>query len=169
MAYVDIATLQTIAPGQPFQAATLQQIRDNEEFLIDPPLCSVRGSSDQSVPNSGVTAMLADNELFDNDSMHSTSVNPERITVQTPGRYRFSARVEFASASGGAREIRFYKNGASMGAAFLMTPNAGVHVVTTYVEDVSMAGDYYHVGVVQTSGADLAVTLRNFSAMYLSR
>lgn len=169
MSYIDIATLMNIAPGEPLPAAVVQQIRDNQEFLIDPPLCSVRGSSAQNIPNSAATALLAETELFDNDSMHSTSVNPERITVQTPGRYRFSTRVEFASASGGAREIRFYKNNTLMGAGFMMTPNSGVHVVTTYIEDVSMAGDYYHVTVVQTSGNVLAVTLRQFSAMFLSR
>src|SRR5690606_33104303 len=145
VAYVDISTLMTIAPGEPLPAAVVQQIRDNEEFLIDPPLCSVRGLAAQTTSNNQVTPLRGDAEDFDNDSMHSTTTNPERITIQTPGRYRLSTRIEFASSGTGAREIRFYKNGSSLGAAFLMTPNAGVHVVTTYREDVSVAGDYYHV------------------------
>lgn len=169
MAYVDIASLMTIAPGEPLPAAVVQQIRDNEEFLIDPPLCSVRASSALAVANGSVTALPADVELFDNDSMHSTTTNPERITIQTPGRFRFSTRIEFASSGTGAREIRFYKNGSSLGAAFSMNPNSGVLVVTTYWEDVSVAGDYYHVSVVQTSGGNLDVVLRSFSAMFLSR
>ena len=169
MAYVDISTLMTIAPGEPLPAAVVQQIRDNDEFLIDPPLCSVRASGAQSIANNSGTALAANTELFDNDSMHSTSSNTERITIQTPGRYRFSTRIEFASSGTGTREIRFYKNGSSLGAAFSMNPNAGTLVVTTYWEDVSVASDYYHVSVVQTSGGNLDVILRSFSAMYLSR
>lgn len=169
MAYVDISTLMTIAPGEPLPAAVVQQIRDNEEFLIDPPLCSVMASNALAVANGSATALPANIELFDNDSMHSTSSNTERITIQTPGRYRFSTRVEFASSGSGAREIRFYKNSLVLGAAFSMNPNAGILVVTTYWEDVSVAGDYYHVTVVQTSGGSLNVTLRNFSATFLSR
>lgn len=169
MAYVDISTLMTIAPGEPLPAAVVQQIRDNDEFLIDPPLCLVLSSVGQTIANNTATALTANTEVFDNDSMHSTTTNPERITIQTPGRYRFSTRIEFASSGTGTREIRFYKNSVSLGAAFAMSPNAGTLVVTTYWEDVSAAGDYYHVSVVQTSGGNLNVTLRSFSAMFLSR
>ena len=169
MAYVDINTLQTYNPGDILTAAALQQIRTNEEFLVDPPLCAVSHSTAQSVPNSTMTILSADTETFDNDSMHSTETNNSRLTTQTAGRYRLSTRIEFASSGTGAREIRFYKNGASLGAAYLTSPNAGTLVVTTYTEQVCVAGDYFEVGVVQTSGGALNVRFLAFSAMFLSR
>lgn len=66
----------TIATGQPLPAAVVQQIRDNEEFLISPPVCSVFNSTVISVANAGGgTVMTHDSEKYDSDAMHSTSSN----------------------------------------------------------------------------------------------
>ena len=53
MGYAALSTIQTIATGQVFTAATLQQANDNDEFLVDPPACSVYLSTTQTVATQG--------------------------------------------------------------------------------------------------------------------
>lgn len=170
MAYVDIATLQTIAAGQPLSAATVQQIRDNEEFLIDPPACSVYNSTTQSLTSAVVTTLTANSEFFDNDSMHSTSSNTSRITVQTAGRYLFIAATEFASNATGTRSTLFHKNATTDYNAMHVPAASGVTTNLIAVRAVVMAaGDYMEVRGFQSSGGALDITLREFAAYFLTR
>lgn len=171
MAYVDIATLQTIAAGQPLSAATVQQIRDNEEFLIDPPACSVYNNAAQSVADNTGTDLTANSENFDNNSMHSTSSNTARITAQTAGRYLVFAQVVFAADADGRRALLFRVNNTtnydvqaipSVGAVNSMAVS-GVRALTL------AAGDYVTCRVVHTAGAALDVTLSEFAAMFRTR
>lgn len=170
MAYVDIATLQTIATGQPFQAATLQQIRDNQEFFVDPPACSVYASSAQSVSNNSLTGLTADSENYDNDSMHSTSSNPQRITIQTAGRYLVSATVSFALNSSGIRFVEFFVNDSTrhFGQTIVPSTSDGMQVTATRTLVLNV-GDYVSVRVRQTSGGSLVVELLEFVALFQTR
>ena len=98
------------------------QVRDNLEFLIDPPACSVFNTVAQSLATGSATVLDANSENFDNDAMHSNVTNNSRITVQTAGRYLFYTRVEFAANATGVREIRFNKNGVQLAAAYTGPP-----------------------------------------------
>ena len=111
MSYQALTALMTIAAGEVLTAAVVQQINDNGEFLIDPPACSIKETTAQSLADNTSTAMTSNEENFDNDSMHSTVTNTSRITIQTAGRYLISATVAFAANTVGVRYIAFRVNG----------------------------------------------------------
>lgn len=49
--------------------------------------CEVMRTVAQSIPHNTTTTIAFDDEEFDNDGMHSTSVNNSRITIRTAGIY----------------------------------------------------------------------------------
>jgi len=172
VAYVDLSTVQVIATGQPFLAATLQQIRDNEEFFADPPACSVYNNAAVSLASSvSLQTLNANSENFDNDSMHSTVTNTSRITIQTAGRYLIFGSVVFDANTSGRRALAFRVNGTDVydvgGAHPVQTANSmamsGVRAL------VLAAGDYVETQVVQSSGGNLGVTLTEFAAFWMTR
>ena len=170
MAYVDIATLMSIVPGEPLPAAVMQQIRDNQEFLIDPPACSVFNSTAQSVSHDTPSVLAANSELFDNDSMHSTSVSNSRITIQTPGRYQLMSVIEFAADADGYRAAWFRVDGSTN--VWGMRVGTGTSTVTRLVtirQVVLTAGQYVEAMVSHTAGNALDVSLLEFAALFLTR
>lgn len=171
MAYTDLATIQTIATGQPFAAATLQAARDSLEFLIDPPSCSVYNSAAQTVTNNTATDLTADSETYDNDSMHSTSSNTARITIQTPGRYLLIATVRFAADVDGYRTVFFRDSGATdlVGQLVFGNSASGVTALTAVRSQVFSAADYVTARVQHTAGADLDCTLIEFVSLFMTR
>jgi hypothetical protein len=171
MAYVDIATLQTIAAGQPLSAATVSQIRDNGEFFIDPPACSIFNSAAQSVSDATPEALTANSENFDNDSMHSTASNTSRWTIQTAGRYLCFATVQFAADASGVRNVNFKVNGTTTHQCMQVPAVSAVNsCVVTAVRALTLAaGDYVEAFAFHTAGASLNATLLEAGATYLTR
>lgn len=172
MAYAALSTIQTIATGQVFTAATLQQANDNDEFLIDPPACSVYGSAAQTLTTDTLTAMNANSELYDNNSMHSTSTNTSRITCQTAGRYWVSGSVIFATNGTSERSIEFRKNGTTQYLGLKVNANTAgsQNTVLSAVRTVVLAaGDYIEVMARQRSGGNLDCSLDEFAAMFITR
>lgn len=174
MAYADLNTIHNPATGTAAPASWGDQVRDNLEFLIDPPSCAVYNSAVQSVSNNTLTTMTADSELYDNDSMHSTVTNTARITAQTAGRYLFSATVEHAGSASpaGYRQGNFTVNGTTHEFGMIVPAVASASIQTTLSWTRSLllsASDYVEVTVRQTNGAALDVWLLEFSATYLTR
>lgn len=97
MPYVDPNTVHNPATGSVAPAAWGDVVRDNFEFLADPPQCSVRASAPQTITNNTLTVLTANTEFYDTDAMHSTVSNTSRITVQTAGRYSVEACVNWAT------------------------------------------------------------------------
>lgn len=171
MAYVDPNTIQDTDPGDTLTAAWCDTVRDDLEFLVDPPTCSVYGSAAQSIPDDTTTTMLADSENHDNDSMHSTSSNTGRITAQTAGRYLFNGTVEFAANSTGRRLIYLRVNGTT---SYLLYSSAAPTSPTTAVGSftktlVLAAGDYVEVRANQNTGGSANATLAEFAGIFLTR
>lgn len=175
MAYSDLASIHVPATGTVAPAAWGLQIRDNFEFLIDPPSCSVFASVFQTVATgSSFTILTADSENFDNDGMHSTVSNTSRITIQTAGRYRFQAVVSFdANTSGGLRGFRFVVNGTAQtntGASLPPVSSGGfATVINASYPFTLVAGDYVEVEARQNSGGNLGILLADFSAKFDTR
>ena len=149
------------------------QVRDNLEFLIDPPVCSVFHSTSQLLPTTTGTVMLANSENFDNNSMHSTVTNTSRITCQTAGRYLLSALVGYAFHAPGHRAINLRVNGTVtipgsvvVQATSIAGGSTGIVMTHTAVLGV---GDYVEVIGFQASGGNLNVTLDEFTAVFLTR
>lgn len=171
MAYVDLNTAHNPATGTVAPAAWGDQVRDNLEFLVDPPACSVFHSAAVGTTNATILNLLANSENFDNNAMHSTVSNTDRITAQTAGRYLFFCTVTFAANATGARLVQFQKNGVT---AFNMAHSAptpsGRDTDLSGVRAIDMAvGDYVVVQARQDSGGALNVTLKEFGAAYLTR
>ena len=59
----------------------------NINMLADPPSCRVWNNSAITIPDAGFQLMTYNQERFDTDSMHDTTVNPGRITFNTAGVY----------------------------------------------------------------------------------
>lgn len=174
MSYVDLNTIHNPSPGGVAPSAWGDQIRDNFEFLIDPPVCSVAGSGTQNVEHDDPTVLNAPTENFDNDGMHSTVSNTSRITAQTPGRYLFMATVRFDdNSNAGVRRVSLRVNGTTliggMQVHFVSTNGNPVRIQATRALVLS-AGDYVEPVAYQNSGVDiLTVHLDEFLAMFLTR
>lgn len=171
MAYVDLDTIAVINPGDPVPAAWFQQARDNLEFLIDPPACSVFHSDDlTAVADTTNTVLPADSENFDNDGMHDPVTNNSRITIQTAGRYLFSANVTFEASSSGYRRLTFLVNGTTGNRAIQIAASPTLETRVTATRAFALAaGDFVEVEVAQSSGGSLNCGLREFAATWLTR
>jgi hypothetical protein len=147
-------------------------LRDNFEFLIDPPACSAFNNTTQSVADATTTTLTANSENFDNDAMHSTVTNTARLTVQTPGRYEFTCRVNFqADITDGRRELILRKNGTTsviVNATRAIVDGTSM-TISGFLKDTMIAGDYYECRVSHTAGNALNVTLQEFTALFMTR
>jgi len=171
MAYADLNTLHNPSTGTAPPASWGDQVRDNLEFLIDPPACSVYHNTTQSLANDTTTALLANSEYFDNASMHSTASNTSRITIGTDGRYLFYATVTFAADGTGRRLVYLRVNGTT---SYLLNSIAPPASPTTCVVPVIkslplVATDYVEVLANQNSGGALNTTLSEFYAKFETR
>ncbi|MFZ5863024.1 MAG: hypothetical protein ACOYXR_09320 [Nitrospirota bacterium] len=169
MAYAALSTIQTIAAGEVFTAATLQQANDNGEFLIDPPACSIKETTAQSIANTTAVALTADEENYDNDSMHSGT--DSKVYAQTAGRYLLIATVAYAANATGERGVIFRVDGTtSYNSLVIPTRGAGS---TTYVTGVRTlvftAGQYVECMGYQNSGGALNTNLNEFAVLFLTR
>lgn len=72
--------------------------RDLHVHAYNPPACRVFHSVTQSIPDAIDTSLVFDSESYDTDSMHSTSVNTGRITINTAGLYIISFAGGIAAA-----------------------------------------------------------------------
>ncbi len=172
MPYVDLNTIHNPATGTVAPATWGDGVRDNFEFLIDPPACSVFASSAELVPNATPYKLAAPSENFDNNAMHSTVTNNSRITAQTAGRYLLTATVTPAVSSAGTyRSVHFIVNNTTTLLGFTGDIGGGslddsISICRTATLAVS---DYVEVLVQQDTGGNQNHTLREFAALYLTR
>jgi hypothetical protein len=93
-------TPSTIAAAQLVTSSLMNtEWVENIKFLANPPSCRVYHNAAQSITNNSVAVCSFNSERWDTDSMHSTSVNTSRITINTAGLYIVTFHIEFESAS----------------------------------------------------------------------
>jgi len=155
-------TSPTFAAGEELPASKLS-------FLVNKPAAQLYSAAAQSIPNSAFTALTFDSERFDvfptgGAKGHSTSVNPSRYTVVTPGVYRIGGRYTYAANATGFRAAVIAVNGIQLPdtLAFGGTPTASLtqHVATQGLVPLNL-GDYVEILVEQTSGAPLNTDTAN--------
>jgi hypothetical protein len=175
LSYVDLNTIHNPSTGGIAPASWGDQVRDNLEFLIDPPACSVFHNTTQSIANNTIVTLSANSENYDNDAMHSTVTNNSRITIVTAGRYLIGAEVAWAAVAttiSDARLLQLIVNGTT-GYNILQGPaHSGGGSGSVYCGFRTLplvAGDYVEVRVRQQSGGALNVTLDEFFATFLTR
>lgn len=173
MSYVDLASIHDPQTGQVAPAAWGDQIRENQEFFIDPPAVSVFNSGEEFIGAGGAfNDLLADSENFDNDAMHSTVSNTERITAQTAGRFLFIATVRWAADATGERQLQLQVNGITALPGLRLTANTVANAATalTVAAMVTLTvGDFVTCQARQTSGSNIGVRMVEFGATYMTR
>lgn len=137
-----------------------------EDMLYKRPSCKVSFTADQSIGNAAYADLLWTAEDHDNATMHSTSTNTDRITIQEDGVYAFGCEVTWKAdgAGTGLRGTLITLNDDSPWAASapLVDVWYGAKVVSTWVvrQCISTtadldAGDILRVSVYQDSGGAL--------------
>ena len=122
------------------------------------PSCRVYRTTTQSINNNTATAIAFDAERFDNDTMHSTVSNTERITCTTAGVYVVSGSLYTSTtSSSGVRELYVRRNGTDYlcGVTFTGQNNAMFMNVGTIFK--MAATDYFELVYYQSSGGSFTV------------
>jgi hypothetical protein len=119
--------------------------------------CRLRHTVNQSIPNNTWTVLAFDVEVFDNDGLHSNTVNNSRITIQHAGVYVLVTHVAFATNATGFRGLTFRRSGAAVYLSFgyqVAVSGNETRLVATTIWQFS-AGDYIEVMAYQNSGGAL--------------
>lgn len=156
------------SPGDKLSAASFDAgVRDVLNFLANPPKCDLAMNSALAHVDNVATLQSYDTEVFDDDTMHSTSTNPSRVTFTTGGRYHIgifvflpqvpttygtytvNLRLNSGGSSAGGTSIRSFSYG---------TPGGAPAQTNTNLTRAFSAGDYVEVFVTQRSGGSTRTT-----------
>jgi len=165
-------TPKTWASGDVLTAADLNTyVRDNVAFSANPPKVRVFMSAAVNVATSTASAPTFDSERFDTDTMHSTTVNTDRITFTTAGTYLIGANLDWAANGTGSRSADFLLNGVTVipGQTYPANTEAGFSTLqspsTLYA---FTAGQYATLRVRQNSGGAINLNTCEFYAVWVS-
>jgi hypothetical protein len=127
--------------------------------LFGPNICEVTGTATQSIATASFTALNWGVDLIDPTALHSTASNNSNIYIKTSGFYEITAQVLFDVNATGNRQIRLYKNGASIDrtTAISMANTAVNTFLTTSGFEYLVSGDYISAFAYQNSGGALNV------------
>lgn len=162
MAY---STLDVVATDDANTPERANQVRDNLEFLANPPLCVAKRTSVQAITSGVATAVLFDGEDEDAYGMHSTTVNPDRVTVPIASLYVVTAQVSISTGVGTYLDVR--KNGTSVGIDTAKPDSTNDWTVTTRPIRCA-ANDYFQAFVAHSAGSDRNVSYTPDRSPYLS-
>lgn len=139
----------------------------------DPIGCRVHETAVQSIPDNTVTALTFTSERFDTDSMHSTSVNTSRITINSGGIYAFGGGARIANGADYTTiNLRVRLNGTTDIAHSDVLVSAGATIAQ--IKQVNglyqlAAGDYIELMIMQDNTANAArntVVNANFTSEF---
>jgi hypothetical protein len=121
----------------------------------------VFNSANISIPNNTDTMLTFDSETYD-DGYHKTTVQNNRITIKSAGRYNIGANIEWANLTIGTRVVYFLLNSTTIIAA---TEWAALRMSLS-MDYAFIAGDYIEVWVKQNSGGALNVVATAYSPVF---
>lgn len=139
-------------------------IRDNENFLFNPPQCRAFNNANISITNNLDTILGLNSERWDSgtpsNNMHDNTTNNSRIICRVAGLYLISGHISWAANATGKRYLQLRLNGATGIAETYERPTvsevATMSVSTTYQLAVN---DYVEMRCYQDSGAALNVSV----------
>lgn len=141
--------------------------------LTHPPAVYARRTINQTISTASWTAMaLNGSELFDTDSLHSTSTNNERLTVNSAlGIYSIDGWVSWAVNATGRRAIRVLLNGSAslrqitdIATDATIGNDQGIHLYY----NLETVGDYVELQGWQSSGGDLVADNAHFAMTWVA-
>lgn len=123
---------------------------------ITQPGARVHNSVNQTLTSGSRAFLTFDSERWDNDSIHSTSTNTERMTCKTAGKYIITGNVQISGHATGIRQISFFLNGTTTLAMDRKEPEGTgtEHLSLTTIYDLAV-NDYVDLRILQNSGGDL--------------
>ena len=130
----------------------------------------ISGTGLQSVTNATWTTLLFATETFDTDAYHSNATNTGRFTIPTgkTGYYQINAQATYnTSTAGGARSMRFIKNGSAIYSTGEISAPSGQYpnVPIQYIAYLT-AADYVELQAFQTSGTTLDIIMDGTTGAY---
>lgn len=154
------ATPASQTAAQPIPAATINNHRDNLNFLLNPPRFIGRYTAGtlSVATGSGFTAIPVDTEDHKVDISH-TGTNGS-VTINTPGDYLIIFSIEWTSNATGYRTAQVEQNGAqSVGRIGNMVPAASGIATLVVASGIlpCLANDVISFWGQQSSGAGLVV------------
>jgi len=112
-----------------------------------------------TVSNNTATAIAFNSQRYDTAGMHSTTVNPERITIKSAGIYSIAAHIVFAANSTGRRQLQIKLNATTIIALSEHAQTVGqIDSYSTSTIYKLAVDDYLEVYAYHLAGGDLAVT-----------
>lgn len=103
-------------------------------------------------------AVTFDTERFDTDTIHSTSTNTSRLTINTGGKYLIGGAVTFTANATGQRQLGIRDGGATFR---VVTTEQGLDAVQVRLSVVTLydmaANDYVELMAWQDSGGNLDI------------
>jgi hypothetical protein len=154
----------TQTAGAVATAAYANSLKAATDFLANVPTCRVFHNAAQAVPNNTETLLSFNSERFDNDSMHSTSVNTNRITITTAGVYLVSFTGIMANASDYQEAYAMLRGSGGQSIAFAnATRGASAPMFNVSTIYKFAAGNYVEVMVYQKNSAAASRNLQTFS------
>jgi hypothetical protein len=123
------------------------------------PSCRMRKSAGQTTTSNVSLTIGWDVEDYDTDAMHDPVTNNSRITIRTPGLYRITAVIEWASNATSYRRLTMLKNGAYVeGGQNTQGAVNGTTTIQQHAFELRLAaGDYIEIQGYQLSGSTVDV------------
>jgi hypothetical protein len=149
-----------------FVTATIlnADIRDVNNFQLEPPRCFAYRNADKSTSNGVTTVYDMDLELFDSHTAHSLVTNNSRLIAPEPGIYLALCQAKWAANATGSRRIQLRKNAAGNPVSGTLVfdtanlPSSGnIGFAHGSVHVQLSSGDYIEMFTEQTSGGALNV------------
>ncbi|GIG57403.1 hypothetical protein Lfu02_17750 [Longispora fulva] len=152
-------TLRTWTAGEVVTAAQLNaNVRDTGNFLLAPPLASLKQNTAQPFASASWTAFTFDGLDFDRENGHSITTNNSRYTAKTAGWHLVIGTGYWPSNAAGGRQVGLRINGGNIFAKQVVpTVGAGGFnlALTTSAITYLAVGDYIELLGYHTVGANL--------------
>jgi hypothetical protein len=160
-----VPATQSFLAGEKVTAAKLiAAAKTPLDFLMNPPRVNAYASTGVVLATATSTLIPFDTESWDTDSMHSTTTNPSRITINTSGQYLVTFYARFPSNTTGYRQLNLRINstgnpglGGTLSTISAAAVNGDSTFVTRTLELTCNAGDHYELFAQQNSGASLTL------------
>jgi len=120
----------------------------------------VNNSATQNVANTTDTFPTFNQEVFDTDAFHSTSVDTNRLTVPAGlgGYYLITGYVSFEGNATGYRQAGYRINGSTEITPVLYSSNGTATATLNFQHIANLsAGDYVEMRLIQSSGGTLFI------------
>lgn len=170
MAARSVPLVRKFTAGEVEVGAYFNALANGLNFLLGPPIASLRQTVAQSIANAdAVTALLYDTEDSDSDNGHSTVTNTDRYTFQQAATFLIFGGATFAANTTGThRQIRWRVNGADISAGFNGIGVAAGSTNLTVLAPTKLitvnAGDYLQLCVNHDATAAVSTVINGATA-----